>query len=140
MPANYNKVILCGNLTRNVEIKDAGSSKVANIGLAVNRKWKGSDGTTNEETTFVDIEAWSKLAENCAAYISKGSNVLVEGRLKFDSFTDKDGNKRSKLSVVAETVQFLDSKKDGQNLGAQGDGKPPAAQSGASESDYESPF
>ncbi len=109
--ASYNKVILMGNLTRDPELKQTPSNQsVAQIGLAVNRKYKGRDGDMTEETTFVDCEAWGRTAETMSKYLSKGRPVFVEGRLKLDQWQDKDGNNRSKLKVVIDTFQFVDSR------------------------------
>ncbi|MSR44491.1 MAG: single-stranded DNA-binding protein [Phycisphaerales bacterium] len=106
--ASYNKVLLMGNLTRDVELKHiAGNQAVAEIGLAVNRRYKTKEGEDREETTFVDCEAWGRTAEVMKQYLSKGRPVFIEGRLKLDQWTDKDGQKRSKMRVVIETFQFL---------------------------------
>ncbi len=108
--ANYNKVFLMGNLTRDVELKSiAGNQSVAEIGLAVNRRYRTKEGEDREETTFVDCEAWGRTAEVMKQYLSKGRPVFVEGRLKLDQWTDKDGQKRSKMRVVIENFQFLGS-------------------------------
>jgi len=120
--ANLNKVLLTGNLTRDVELRHThGGTAVANFGLAVNRRWKDKKtGDGREETTFIDIEVWARMAELCAEYLSKGSPVFVEGRLKLDQWESKDGQKRSKLRVVAENVQFLERRPkadDGEDLG-----------------------
>ncbi len=83
--ASYNKVLLMGNLTRDVELKQtAGNQSVAEIGLAVNRRFKDRDGNDREETTFVDCEAWGRTAEVMAQYLAKGRPVFIEGRLKLD--------------------------------------------------------
>lgn len=109
--ANMNKVLLMGNLTRDVELRTAGASQVGKFGLAVNRKWVGGDGEKKEEVTFVDCEAWGKTAETMAKYLGKGRGVFIEGRLKLDQWDDKEsGAKRSKLSVVVESFQFIDAK------------------------------
>jgi single-strand DNA-binding protein len=111
--SNYNKVILIGNLTRDVELKHIPSGQaVAQIGLAVNRKYKTKDGQQQEETTFIDCEAWGRTAEVMQQYLSKGKPVFIEGRLKLDTWQDKDGSNRSKLKVVIENFQFIDSKSD----------------------------
>lgn len=111
--SNFNKVILMGNLTRDVELRAAGSSSVANIGLAVNRRWKSADGDQREETTFVDCEAWGKTAEVMSQYLAKGRAVLIEGRLKLDQWEDKEsGQKRSKLKVAVESFQFVGGRED----------------------------
>lgn len=107
MPS-MNKVILLGRLTRDPNMRyTASGTALCEIGLAVNRTYKDkASGNHKEETCFVDITVWGKSAENCAQYLAKGREVLVEGRLKFDSW-EMDGQKRSKLGVVAENVQFL---------------------------------
>jgi len=105
--ASYNKVLLMGNLTRDPELRFTPSgSALAKFGLAVNRKYKAGD-EWKEEVCFVDITVWGKQAENCAEYLSKGRPVFVEGRLQFSSWETDDGQKRNKLEVVAEKVQFL---------------------------------
>lgn len=109
--ANMNKVLLMGNLTRDVELRTAGASQVGKFGLAVNRKWVGSDGEKKEEVTFVDCEAWGKTAETMTKYLGKGRGVFIEGRLKLDQWQDKEsGANRTKLSVVVESFQFIDAK------------------------------
>jgi single-strand DNA-binding protein len=124
--ANYNKVLLMGNLTRDIELRNIPSGQaVANIGLAVNRTFTDREGTRREETTFVDCEAWGKTAEIMAQYLSKGKPVFVEGRLKLDTWQDKDGGNRSKLRVVIENFQFIDSK--GGGGGSNGGGRAPVA-------------
>ncbi len=112
----YNKVLLMGNLTRDPQLKQTPTNmSVAEIGIACNRKFKSKDGEMREETTFVDCEAWGKTAETMAKYLSKGRPVFIEGRLKLDQWQDKDGNNRSKLRVVIENFQFIDSR-GGQTL------------------------
>jgi single-strand DNA-binding protein len=112
--ADYNKVLLMGNLTRDVELKYTPSNQaVANIGIAVNRRYKTKEGESREETTFVDCEAWGRTAEVMNQYLSKGRPVFIEGRLKLDQWQDKDGSNRSKLRVVIDTFQFIDSKGGG---------------------------
>ena len=124
---NYNKVLLMGNLTRDVELKYTPSNMaVANIGLAVNRRYKGKDGEMNEETTFVDCEAWGYTAENMAKFFSKGRPVFIEGRLKLDTWQDKDGSNRSKLKVVVESFEFIDSRGGSGGGGGGGGGGQPA--------------
>lgn len=106
--ANFNKVILIGNLTRDPELKYLQSGQaVVNIGLAVNRKYKNRNTQELvEETTFVDIEGWGQQAETFSKYMAKGRPVFIEGRLRLDTW-EKDGQKRSKLRVVMENFQFL---------------------------------
>ena len=107
----FNKVILIGNLTRDPELRyTPKGTAVAKIGLAVGRVWRDEAGNQKEETTFVDIDAWGKQAETISQYLKKGRPILVEGRLKLDQWDDKQTNqKRSKLGVVLEAFQFLDS-------------------------------
>lgn len=120
---NLNKVMLMGNLTRDVELKTTPNNQtVGNIGLAVNRRWKSADGEQREETTFIDCEAWGKTAEILSKYLSKGRPVYIEGRLKLDQWEEKDGTKRSKLRVVVEAFEFIDSKPGGGDSGNQRSG------------------
>lgn len=108
--ASYNKVLLMGNLTRDVQLKHtSGNQPVAEIGLAVNRKFRTKDGQDREEVTFVDCECWGTRAEVIAKWFSKGKPIFIEGRLKLDTWEDKDGGKRSKMRVVVENFQFLGS-------------------------------
>lgn len=106
--ASYNLVVLMGNLTRDIELRYIPSgTAVADMGLAINSRRKVGE-TQEEETTFVDITLWGKTAETCAQYLRKGSGAHVEGRLQLDTWDDKDGGgKRSKLKVVARSVQFI---------------------------------
>jgi single-strand DNA-binding protein len=105
--ASMNKVFLIGNLTRDPELRYTPSgAAVASFGLAVNRKYKQGD-ELKEDTCFVDITVWNKQAETCTEYLSKGSPVLIEGRLSYRAWESDDGQKRSKLDVVAVNVQFL---------------------------------
>ncbi len=100
-----------GNLTRDPELRYTPKGMaIAKIGLAVNRVWKTETGETKEEVTFVDVDIFGRTAENVGQYMRKGSPILIDGRLKLDTWDDKQTNqKRSKLGVVAETVQFLGS-------------------------------
>lgn len=121
--ASYNKVLLMGNLTRDIEMRfTSGNQPVANIGLAVNRRYKTKEGETRDETTFVDCEAWGRTAEVMNEYLSKGKPVFIEGRLKLDQWTDKEGQNRSKMRVVVENFQFIDSKGGGGSGGGDSDG------------------
>lgn len=106
---SYNKVTLIGNLTRDPELKQTKSGQsVTELGLALNRSWTNDSGEKQEETTFVDVTAWGRTAENAAKYLQKGRSVLVEGRLQLDTWMDsKSGQNRSKLRVVAELLQFM---------------------------------
>lgn len=106
--ANLNKVMLMGNITRDLECKALPSgTNVAEFGLAINRQWTGQDGVKKEEVTFVDCCAFGKLADLLAKYKQKGDPLFVEGRLKLDQWEARDGSKRSKIRVIVEGVQFL---------------------------------
>lgn len=114
MAGSLNRVFLMGNLTRDVELRHLPSGQVVgNIGLAVNRRYRTQDGQTHEETTFIDCDAWGKTAEIMSQYLSKGRPVFIEGRLRLDAWQDKEGNNRSKLKVVVESFQFVDSRPGG---------------------------
>lgn len=107
--ANLNKVLLIGRLTRDPELRYTPSgAAVADFGIAVNRFYKGKDGSRQEDTAFVDITAWARTAELAGQYLKKGKQVFIEGHLKFDSWTTQEGQKRSKLTVVCDNMQFLD--------------------------------
>jgi len=106
--ANYNKVILVGNLTRDPQLSYLPSqTPVIDFGMAVNRNWTGQDGQRREETCFVDLRAYGKPAEIINHYMSKGRQLLVEGRLQFQQWQAQDGTRRSKHIVVVENFQFL---------------------------------
>jgi single-strand DNA-binding protein len=124
--ANLNKVLLMGNLTRDPELRyTPKGTAVAEIGLAINRVWNNEQNQRQEETTFVDVTLWGRQAELAQQYLAKGRGVLVEGRLQLESWDDKaTGQKRSKLKVVAENLQFLPGKG-----GQEGGSNPPQRQS-----------
>ena len=126
--ANLNKVFLIGRLTRDPELRYIQSgTAVLDLGLAVNRRTKLSDGTWGEEATFVDVTVWGKQAENCAEYLSKGRAVFVEGHLRLDQWDDKKtGDKRSRLRVTADNIQFLGGGAPGDGGGKAGAAEPPA--------------
>ena len=108
--ASYNRVLLMGNLTRNPEIRYTPSgTAVADLGLAVNESFKNKAGETVERTCFVDVVVWSRQAGTAAEYLQKGSPVFVEGRLRLDQWENQNGEKRSKLRVRADRIQFLGS-------------------------------
>src|SRR5437899_2825598 len=119
--ANFNKVILVGNLTRDPELRYTPKGlAIAKFGLAINRVWTNEAGEKKEEATFVDVDVFGRTAENVGQYMRKGSQMLIEGRLRLDQWDDKQtGQKRSKLGVVAEIVQFL-----GAPRGAEGGAAP----------------
>lgn len=110
----FNKVIMVGNLTRDLELRYAPSgTAIGSTGLATNRKFKSSNGEQKEEVCFIDITFFGRTAEIANQYLRKGSKVLVEGRLKLDSWTDQSGQKRSKHSITIENMQMLDTKGGG---------------------------
>ena len=117
---SFNRVILLGNLTRDPELRYvANSMAVTDIGLAVNDRRKGANGEWVDETTFVDVTLWGRTAETASEYLTKGSPVLIEGRLKLDTW-EKDGQKRSKLKVVGERMQMVGGKGGGPGGGGSG--------------------
>src|SRR2546423_12574010 len=120
--ANFNKVILLGNLTRDPQLKYLPSqTPVAEFGLAVNRKFRTQAGEDREEVTFVDVSAFGKQAELINQYFTKGKPIFIEGRLKYDQWEDKQGGgKRSKLSVVMEGFQFVGGRDGGGGGGGGG--------------------
>ena len=113
--ASLNKVLLIGNLTRDPDVRVMTNGRpVCNFGLALNRSYKDAEGNRKEEVTFVDVECFGPRAEAVGRFFTKGRAIFVEGRLKLDQWDDKQtGQKRSKLGVVLENFQFLDSRGDG---------------------------
>ena len=130
--AYLNKVFLIGNLTRDPELRvTPKGTAICQFGLAVNRQYKDESGATRDETAFIDIEAWGKQGELCSKYLQKGSLSFIEGRLRFDSWEDKtSGQKRNKLKVVLENVQFLSRGGGGGAAAAAGGGEAAAAAGG----------
>ena len=124
--ASFNKVILVGNLTRDPELRYTPKGMaIAKIGVAVNRVWTSESGEKKEEVTFVDVDIFGRTAENVGQYMRKGRPILIEGRLRLDQWDDKQtGQKRSRLGVVAETVQFLGGSDRGEGGGGGGGGAP----------------
>ena len=117
--ASYNRVILMGNLTRDVQLRYTPSgTPVTEVGLAVNDRRKGQNGEWIDETTFVDVTFWGRTAEVAAEYLSKGAPVFIEGRLKLDTW-EKDGQKNYKLRVVCDRMQLLGNR-EGRGEGAGG--------------------
>ncbi len=137
--ANLNKVLLIGNLTRDPEVRyTPKGTAVADIGIAINRVWSNDQGQRQEETTFVDVTLWGRQAELAQQYLTKGRGVFIEGRLQMDTWDDKQtGQKRSKLKVVAESLQFLpDGKGGGVPTGGSG---APRSSGAASSRNHEEP-
>jgi single-strand DNA-binding protein len=105
--ASFNRVILVGNVTRDLELRyTPGGTAVTEVGLAVNDRRKNQNGEWVEETTFVDVTLWARTAEVACEYLSKGAPILIEGRLKLDTW-ETDGQKRSKLKVIGDRMQML---------------------------------
>ncbi|MEO1128351.1 MAG: single-stranded DNA-binding protein [Planctomycetota bacterium] len=148
MAGSYNKVLLMGNLTRDIELRQLPSNMaVANIGLAVNRRYRTKDGENREETTFIDCEAYGRTAETMSQYLRKGRPVFIEGRLKLDQWEDRQsGQSRSKLKVVIDNFQFVDSREGGggggggRSSGGAGAGYEPAAASHQPMTEDDIPF
>jgi single-strand DNA-binding protein len=111
---NLNKVMIAGNLTRDPELKyTPKGTAVCRVGLALNRTWKTETGEKKEEVTFIDVGLFGRAAETVAQYLKKGSAAFFEGRMKLDTWDDKQtGQKRSKLGVIADSFQFIGGKKD----------------------------
>lgn len=121
--ASVNRVIIAGNLTRDPETRYLPSGTgLAEFGLAINDNYKNKDGELVERTCFVDVVVWGKQAETCSRYLSKGAPALVEGRLQLDQWENQQGEKRSKLRVRAERVQFLGQPRERK----EDDSRPPA--------------
>ena len=105
---NYNKVILSGNLTRDVELRQTSTqTSVCSLGLATHRVYLDAAGEKQQETTFVEAEAFGRTAENISKFFYKGRPIFVEGRLRFDQWTNAEGSKRTKLKVVVEKFEFV---------------------------------
>jgi single-strand DNA-binding protein len=140
--ANFNRVILLGNITRDIELRyTQGGLAVTDITLAVNDKRKTQSGELVEETTFVDITLWGRTAEVANEYSGKGQPLLVEGRLKLDQW-EKDGQKHYKLKVVGERIQLLGSKGGGGGSGGSGGNRSrsqPSSQPSYEDTDYGPP-
>ena len=119
---NYNKVILMGRLTRDPEVRYASNGNaIAKLSVAVNRVWRNKEGQQQEETTFVDVDAFGRQADTISQYLSKGRPIFLEGRLKLDQWDDKQtGQKRSRLGVVLDRFEFIDSR--GESGGSGGGG------------------
>jgi single-strand DNA-binding protein len=140
----FNRVVLVGNLTRDPQLRQIPSgTAVADMGLATNERYRNREGEMSESTCFVDIVAWGKQAESCNRYLTKGSPVLIEGRLQYDQWETAEGQKRSKLRVRADRIRFM-GKASGAEQGRQSEGIPapvsPDKASTVAESDDKGPF
>ena len=116
--ANFNKVILLGNLTRDVELRyTQGGLAIGKLGMAINRRWS-QNGEQKESTCFVDLTAFGKQAEVLGQYVGKGSPLFVEGRLEYSTWESQEGQKRNKLEVVVENFQFVGAPRGAREEGA----------------------
>lgn len=140
--SSFNKVFLMGNLVRDPEMRvTPKGTPICQFGIAVNRTWKGEDGTMREEVAFIDIEAWGKQGEVITKYLTKGRPIFLEGRLKFDSWEDKTtGQKRSKLKVVLESFQFIGGRETTAPADAPASGRGVAAPKTQDQMDEDVPF
>jgi len=117
--ASYNRVLLMGNMTRDPQVRyTPNGAAVVEFGLAVNRRWRSSEGEDRDETCFVDITAFGRTAEVISEYKSKGDPIFIEGRLQQQSWQGQDGQKRTKHVVIAETCQFLYRRSDSDAAGS----------------------
>jgi single-strand DNA-binding protein len=108
MAASLNRVLLMGNLTRDPEVKyTPKGTAVCDLGIAINDTYKAQDGSFKETVTYVDVEVWGRTAENCKQYLTKGRPVFVEGQLRLDQWETPQGEKKSRMKVRADRVQFL---------------------------------
>jgi single-strand DNA-binding protein len=143
MPS-LNKVMLIGKLTRNPELRvTPKGTSICQFSLAINRQFKLESGESREEVLFVDVEAWGKAGETIAKYCTKGKPLYVEGRLRLDSWEDKNTKeKRSRMKIVMEQFQFLGDSRDASRPAAEGAGSPPAraAKPGTDNLDEDVPF
>lgn len=123
----YNKVIILGNLSKDIELRySPGGSAIVNTAIATTRKFKGVDGTQKEEVLFIDVTFFGRTAESVNQYLHKGSKILIDGRLKLEQWTDQQGQSRSKHKVDVESFQMLDSKPtDGQSAAKHDNEAPP---------------
>jgi single-strand DNA-binding protein len=123
--ANFNRVILAGNLTRDPQLSYLpNNTPLCEFGMAINSKWRGQDGEMRDDTCFVDLRIYGRQAETFNQYMSKGQPVLVEGRLKFDQWEGKDGQKRNRLRVHVDRFEFLGGQGGGQAGGRGEAGRP----------------
>jgi single-strand DNA-binding protein len=127
--ANLNKILIIGNLTKDPESRAAGQHTIVSFSIAVNKRSKSSDGQKKEDVSFFDCDAWNKTGELVLQYCKKGKSVLVEGHLQQERWQTQDGQNRSKVKIVADNVQFLSPKTDGQG------GEVPAGEPGIGDPD-----
>ena len=140
MPANINRVVLVGNLTRDPELRHTPSGMaVCSLRLAVNSRRKDESGNWGDKPNYFDITVWGQQGENCAQYLAKGRPVAIDGRLEWREWDAQDGSKRQAVDIVADNVQFLGGRGDGEGGGGGGGGQfvpAGAATSGGSDADF----
>lgn len=140
MAGNLNRVFLMGNLTRDIELRTMPSGMaVASFAIAVNERFKNRQDEWVERANFIDCEAFARTAEVMAQYLGKGRPVFIEGKLRLDQWEDKDGGKRSKLKVVVDNFQFVDSKGEGGGSGPSGSGRSSSGYGGGGSGGERSP-
>ena len=121
MATSLNKVFMMGNLTRDPEVRQAGGQQICTFGIAMSRTYQSARGETREDVCYVDVDAWGRTGEIVAQYARKGSPLFVEGRLRYDTWDDREtGKKRSRLTVTAESVQLLGGPRDNSGMPPQG--------------------
>ena len=121
MAASLNKVFMMGNLTRDPDLRQAGGQQICSFGIALNRTYQTARGETREDVCYVDVEAWGRTADIVSQYARKGSPLFVEGRLRYDTWDDREtGKKRNRLTVTAENVQLLGGPRDNNGMAPQG--------------------
>jgi single-strand DNA-binding protein len=142
--ANYNKIIIMGNLTRDPDYKQLGNGQaLCRLTIANNRTYKNRQtGATVSDVCFVDVDVWGPQAESCRQYLQKGRPVLVDGRLKLENWKDNEGKPRSKHLIVAESVTFLGSGQGSENASQEGSSAKVTGPLGGGEIEFkdESPF
>ena len=142
--ANFNRVIVAGNLTRDPQLSYTPSNTpVCEFGMALNRRWRDRDGNAKDEVCYLDLTAYGRSGEVINQYMSKGRSILVEGRLRYSQWTNKEGQKRNKLDVIVENFTFLGGGQGGGGRGGapQSDRQPAAADDfPAEEQDPDVPF
>jgi single-strand DNA-binding protein len=133
---NINRVVLTGNLTRDPELRPAGSTQVCSLRIACNTRRKGQSGEWEDKPNYFDVTVWGAQGENCARFLAKGRPVCVDGRLEWREWTGQDGNKRESVEIVADAVQFLGGRDDAPAGGGSGNGFAPHSDVPADTSDF----
>ena len=134
MAASVNRVVLVGNLTRDPELRHTPSGMaVCSLRIAVNSRQKQADGQWGEKPNYFSVTVWGNQGESCAQYLSKGRPVAVDGRLDWREYQAQDGSKREAVEIVADSVQFLGSRQDGEGGGAPSQYVPAGAGAGTAD-------